>query len=110
MSFGKKVADICRRTDNREQVSLAGSAMALTRSRSIIVSDLSSEGAGLDGRDLPLPGEEVLVVIGSRDAFAKVVWRRDDKCGVRFEETLTPEHIEQMKQEAAWTNVAGWWR
>ncbi|GAA3891090.1 hypothetical protein GCM10022276_07800 [Sphingomonas limnosediminicola] len=110
MSFGKKTADICRRSDNREQVALAGSAMALTRSRSIIISDLSSEGAGLDGRDLPLPGHEVLVVIGTRDAFAKVVWRRDDKCGVHFEESLAPEHIEQMKQEAAWTNVAGWWR
>jgi len=110
MSFGKKIADICRRTDNREQVALAGSAMALTRSRSIIVSDLSSEGAGLDGRDLPPPGEEVLVVIGSRDAFAKVVWRRDDHCGVRFDEALEPEQIAQMKEEAGWTEVAGWWR
>src|SRR3954454_14557773 len=110
MSFGKKVADICRRGDSREQVMLAGSAMALTRSRSIIVSDLSNDGAGIDGRDLPLPGEEVLVVVGSSEAFANVVWRRDDKCGVRFEEPLQPEQIEQMKQEAAWTNVAGWWR
>ena len=100
----------CRRHEAREEVSLAGSALALGCSRSIIISDLSPDGAQIDGRDLPPPGEDVLMVAGSQDAFAKIVWRTDDKCGIRFEETFRPENIALMKEEACWTTVAGWLR
>ena len=110
MSFGKKIADICRRTDNREQVALAGSAMALTRSRSIIVSDLSSRGARLDARDMPAPGSDVLVVVGPFEGMATVVWRNDDRCGVWFDENLPDYMISAMKNEAKWMEVAGWYR
>jgi len=47
----------CRRSSEREEVVLAGSAFGLGRSRSIIVSDLSTEGARLDARDMPAPGD-----------------------------------------------------
>lgn len=100
----------CRRQVAREEVALAGSALALGCSRSIIISDLSPDGAQIDGRDLPPPGEDVLMVAGTQDAFAKIVWRTDDKCGIRFDETIAAENIALMKEEAAWTSVAGWWR
>jgi hypothetical protein len=100
----------CRRLAEREPVVLAGSAYALARSRSVIISDLSSEGAQLDGRDLPLPGEDLLVVVGSVDTFAKVVWRTNDKAGVHFDGALPAETIAQIKKDAAWETVAGWWR
>jgi hypothetical protein len=108
-SVGSVKAD-CRRQHAREGVALAGSAYGLARSRSVIVSDLSPDGAQLDGRDLPAPGEELVMVVGSVDAFAKVVWRRDDKCGVHFDEIVTLRKIARMKQEAEWTEVAGWYR
>ena len=100
----------CRRGEPREAVALAGSALALGCSRSIGISDLSPAGAQIDGRDLPSPGEDVLVVAGSQDAFAKIIWRTDDRCGIRFDESLAAEHIALMKEEAAWVAVAGWWR
>ena len=100
----------CRRHEPREEVALAGSALALGCSRSIIISDLSPDGAQIDGRDLPPPGEDVLMVAGSQDAFAKIVWRTDDRCGIRFDESFAAENIALMKEEAAWTAVAGWWR
>jgi hypothetical protein len=75
-----------------------------------MISDLSPDGAQIDGRELPPPGDDLLMVAGSQDAFAKVIWRTDDKCGIRFDETIPPENLAQMKDEAAWASVAGWWR
>jgi hypothetical protein len=100
----------CRRTTEREEVTLAGSAYGLGRSRSIIVSDLSTEGARLDARDMPAPGHDVLVVVGPFDGLATVVWRSDDRCGVEFDEPLPDYMISAMKNGAKWMEVAGWYR
>jgi hypothetical protein len=101
---------ICRRRCEREAVTLAGSAYGLGRSRSIIVSDLSAEGARLDARDMPAPGDDVLVVVGPFDGLATVAWRHDDKCGVEFDEALAADTLDRMKSEAKWMSVAGWYR
>ena len=87
---------------------LAGSAMAITRSRSVVVSDLSTFGARLGGRDLPHRGDEVLMVVGPVDAMAKVVWQSGDMCGLRFDEPLGEPMIETMKRDASWASVTGW--
>lgn len=100
----------CRRQSVREAVVLAGSAFALARSRSVIISDLSSGGAQVDGRDLPPPGDDVLMVVGPFDSMAKVVWRHDDKCGVQFDDPASDETVARMKREAKWDAVAGWYR
>ncbi len=99
-----------RRGRSREQVALAGSAYALSRSRSVAISDLSREGAQLDGRDLPLVGEEIVLVAGPLDVMARVAWRTEAKCGVSFEEPVSEATIEAMKRDARWTAVAGWYR
>ena len=99
-----------RRGPTREGVMLAGSAYGISRSRAVGISDLSSQGAQLDGRDLPTTGEEVVVVAGPLDVMAKVVWRTDAKCGIRFEEVVPDDIIERMKKDATWTAVAGWYR
>ena len=96
----------CRRAAPREGVTLAASALALGCSRSVIVSDLSASGAQFEAKDLPERGEEVLMVAGTREAFARVVWRTDKRCGVRFDETLPDDELSRIKQEAAWSSVA----
>jgi len=109
MSFGKKkVMGSCRRRIPRERVMLAGSAMSITRSRSVMIADLSAEGARIGGRDLPEPGSEVLLVVGPVDRMGKVMWRKGDRCGVRVDHALAPEAIVKMKQEAAWDSVVCW--
>jgi hypothetical protein len=108
--MGENHNPTCRRAAEREPVTLAGSAYGLGRSRSIIVSDLSAEGARLDARDMPAPGHDVLVVVGPFDGLATVVWRVDDKCGVEFDEVLPGEMLDRMKSEAKWMSVAGWYR
>src|SRR6185295_18829073 len=91
-----------RRASEREEVVLAGSAYGLGRSRSIIVSDLSVEGARLDARDMPAPGDDVLVIVGPFEGLARVVWGSDDKCGVQFDDALPGETLGRMKDEAKW--------
>jgi hypothetical protein len=108
--MGDEMTQSCRRTTEREEVVLAGSAYGLGRSRSIIVSNLCIEGARLDSRDMPAPGDDVFVVIGPFDGLGKVIWRSDDSCGVEFDEALAPEMLDRMKSEAKWMSVAGWYR
>ena len=99
-----------RRRFPRETVMLAGSAMSVTRSRSVMISDVSARGARLGGRDLPAPGDELLMVVGSQDRMGTVKWRSGDACGVCVDEPIAAEHIVQMKQEAGWAAVTGWER
>lgn len=108
MPFGKRETPPCRRQCMREQVMLAGSALAVTRSRSIVVQDISESGAALAGRDLPPAGDDVLMVVGPFDAMARVVWRTADQCGIRFDELIEPDLLAQMKRQATWESVCGW--
>ncbi len=98
----------CRRAFPRVPVVLAASALAIARSRSVVVTDLSLEGAKLDGRDLPPAGDDVLMVVGSLDTMGTVVWCEGDKCGVQFDEAIVDETIVQMKREADWVDIACW--
>jgi len=108
--MGQDRNSTCRRACEREEVVLAGSAFGLGRSRSIIVSDLCLEGARLDARDMPAPGQDVLVVVGPFEGLATVVWRTDDRCGVEFDEALPEYMVSAMKNDAKWMEVAGWYR
>lgn len=109
MQFGKKVpVRTCRRRARRQDVMLAGSAMSITRSRSVAISDLSATGACIGGRDLPLAGDDMLLVVGSSDRMARVMWRYADKCGIQFDQPLRDQIIEMMKLEAPWAEIAGW--
>ena len=99
-----------RRRWPRERVTLAGSAMSLTRSRSVVIADVSAKGARLGGRDLPAPGDELLMVVGSQDRMGTVQWRQADHCGILIDEPLAADNIARMKHEAAWEAVTGWQR
>jgi hypothetical protein len=100
----------CRRRFPREDVTLAGSAMSVTRSRSVMVTDVSALGARIGGRDLPKPGDDILMVVGSQDRMGTVVWRSVEHCGVSLDEPLEAANIDQMKEEAHWASVTGWGR
>ena len=88
---------------------LAGSAMSVTRSRSVMVTDVSEMGARITGRDLPAPGNEMLMVVGSQDRMGSVVWRTAEECGVNLDQALDGADIDRMKREANWADVTGVW-
>jgi len=88
-------------------VILAASARSIDRSRSVVITDISSKGAKLQGRDLAARGAEVLVSAGSLDLFASVAWRENDECGVIFDGPLSEELVSKLKSEGRWTRVMG---
>lgn len=106
----KSDADTCRRRSAREEVTLAGSAFGVGRSRSVIVSDLSSEGAQLNARDLPPENNDIFVIVGAFESLGTVVWRTAEKCGIMFDSAVPDGAIARMKQEAQWESVSGWYR
>jgi hypothetical protein len=108
MDVGSEAIGTDRRRHQREEVTLAASAMSITRSRSVMIADVSAEGARLGGRDLPGPGKELLMIIGSQDRMGKVAWRTVDECGVSLDEPFDAADIDRMKREAHWAAVTGW--
>lgn len=103
-----KPLDSCRRRSPREDVMLAASAISVTRSRSVMITDVSATGARIGGRDLPAPGNDMLMVVGSQDRMGTVVWRTVENCGVTLDQPFDAADIDRMKREAHWASVTGW--
>ena len=107
-SFGKRVDGLRgRRASNRQSVVLAASALSTLHSRSVLVADITPQGARLHGRDLPSAGREVLIKVGSFDSFATVVWSDADRCGVRFDQAFALDQLATLKRESCWASVTG---
>jgi hypothetical protein len=107
-AFGRRIDGLAgRRHARRQQVILAASAQAIDCSRSVVISDLSPQGAKLQGRGLPLPGREVLITAGSIDVFATVAWSEKDECGLRFDSPLDDALLKLLQHEGRWTTVTG---
>lgn len=89
--FGKRIdGPTGRRRTARRAVSLLGSAVTLHGSRSVIVEDLCPKGARLVGRDLPEPGEEMLLRTSELAVLGQVAWARNDERGIIFVEQDAP--------------------
>ena len=108
MPFGKRIdGPSGRRNLAREAVVLAASAQGMRASRSVVMADVSTRGAKLQGRALTSLDEDVLISVGDVDLFAKVAWAHSDECGIVFEEPLTGELVEHIKREGGWAKVMG---
>ena len=108
MPFGKRIdRPAGRRTMNREAVVLAGSARSLGTSRMVVVTNVSSKGAKLQGRDLGSLDPNVMISIGGVDLFATIAWSVHDECGVIFEEHLQSDTVAHIKREGGWAKVMG---
>ena len=107
-TFGRRVdGPGGRRRSVRQAVVLAASALGLYRSASVLVPDLSDRGARLRGRDLPAPGERLLVNFGETGLFATVTWRSNDQCGVLFDRQLDTAGRHHIERQADWGVVMG---
>lgn len=107
-AFGKKIdGPTGRRRNVRQDVVLAASALTIDRSRTVLVEDVSAEGAKLRGRDLPGKGSQILFQLGKWEVFASVVWNGRDECGITFDERLDEERIGRLEREAHWGEVMG---
>ncbi|HEY8433425.1 MAG TPA: hypothetical protein VIK68_02305 [Sphingomicrobium sp.] len=107
-TFGKRVDGLeGRRKSAREQVVLAGSALTLSSSRAVIVTEVSPTGAKLVGRHLPKKGTTALITVGKIELFADIVWSANDECGIAFEKPLSADVTDHLKREGRWAKVMG---
>jgi len=100
-SFGKRVdGPDGRRETARQATFVAGSAVALEGSHSIVVENISRNGLKLHGRDLPLTGKQILVWMEGLDILGSVVWAKFDERGIMFEEPLEPMALTCLEEHA----------
>jgi hypothetical protein len=69
-----------------------------TKTLSSHLIDVSSTGLRLCGKNLPLPGEDVLVSIEGVKGFGTIVWQKGDTRGVAFEPSLLPGEVQKLRQ------------
>jgi hypothetical protein len=107
-NFGRRIDGLDgRRKSMRDKVVLAASAVSLESSTAVVVTDMSSKGAKLLGKDLPSRGANVLISVGDVEFFAEVAWCRRDECGINFETPLDPRLIKRIKLDGRWSKVMG---
>ncbi len=85
--FGKRVdGPLGRRRSTREAVALIGTAISRERAGSVLLEDLSLNGARISGRVLPPPGREILLQTDNLSLFGRIAWAQEDSRGIEFEE------------------------
>jgi hypothetical protein len=108
VSFGRRIDGVDgRRKALRDKVVLAASALSLESSAAVVVTDVSSKGAKLLGKELPPRGANVLISVGDLEFFANVAWASRDECGVTFETPLDNDTVERIKRDGRWSKVMG---
>lgn len=77
-----------RRRAARGEFSCIVNYRTLLRTDKALLVDVSSNGARLEGQDLPRVGEDLVLNIDGRSIFATVAWSDEDHCGVNFDDPL----------------------
>ena len=107
-SFGKRVdGPQGRRKATRKPTSLCVSASTVSGSYSVLVTDVSTTGAKLRGRNLPAAGNELLLRVGQAAHLARIAWVEQEYCGIHFEPDLNDAEVVHLKQEGHIANLIG---
>ena len=73
----------------------------LSGRREATLLNLSAAGAQLTGSGLPGLGKDVLVTCGPIELFGTVVWAARDRCGIQFDEPISPKQVAELRRTAA---------
>lgn len=90
-----------RRSDPRAVIGLRTTTEMLSGRREATLLNLSAAGAQLMGGTLPAVGKDVLVACGPIEVFGTVVWAQRDRCGIQFDEPISPKEVAQLRRTAA---------
>ena len=99
-TFGKSKGG-GRRIAPRTEGPLRAVVTTLSGSRSADLVDISGTGARLCANGLPEIGEEISVKVEGVSAFGTVVWADGDIRGMVFDEPLTPDAEQLLRQKVA---------
>jgi hypothetical protein len=94
-----------RRAAPRETILLAASVLAVERSRSATVVDVTTKSAKLRGCGDVAVGDDLWIKVGVIDSLARVDWCKDDLCGVTFDQALGDDDLRHLRCEARHTLV-----
>ena len=102
--FGKRIGIAGdRRTKQRRPIFMVGSAVSVHGSKSVVVEDLSVDGAKLRGRNLPKVGKQVLVWMEGLDVLGSVAWSKFDTGGIVFDTKLDAGDLTSIEEQAVAT-------
>ena len=87
-----------RRRSPRASVLLPASVVTMSAYQYLELLNLSATGAKLRGPDVPAPGKTAMFRLDHFQVLCKVVWAKDDLCGVRFEEILPPRVLAHFRE------------
>jgi hypothetical protein len=90
-----------RRQAQRSPADLPALVTTVARAQPVVLMNVSATGARLRGGDLPDVGGDLMLKINKTEAFGIVQWKRQDLCGVAFDQPLRQPEVEQLRSEAS---------
>jgi PilZ domain len=92
-SFGK----LGKRAMPRLTVGLDANILLPSRNARATLVDISRKGCRLLLAELPQAGTTLMIKIDRTEALGTVTWVRGGKCGVRFDDPITPQQVERIR-------------
>ena len=86
-----------RRRASRASVLLPASVVTMNAYQFLEVVNLSPSGAKLRGSPLPEVGKAAMFRLDGFQLLCKVVWSKDELCGVRFDELMPPRILQGFR-------------
>lgn len=87
-----------RRRVARAPVVLPASVVTLSAYQYLDVVNLSSSGAKLRGSPVPEIGKTAMFRLEGYQLMCKVVWTKNDLCGIRFDEPIPPRVLAHYRE------------
>lgn len=76
------------RRNPRVRVMLYAKLISTTDEINVTIRDVSLDGALVEGRRLPAVGRDIVLERGTFEVFARVVWGKENMCGLEFDGPL----------------------
>lgn len=93
-------AIVGRRESQRARLHLTAMLEGTTRSYRVLLRNLSSTGAMVEGMDIPPAGRVVALKRPGLDVLGTVVWAREGCCGLHFDEPLPTDDVISLARSA----------
>lgn len=97
-AFGKRGGG-GRRRACRNTALVPATLTTVSRSRSVVLENISSTGVRLRGEDLPALGDGLVLKLDRLEVFGIVKWVCSELCGVAFDSPLGEREVEQIRAE-----------
>ena len=94
-----------RRRSERASLLLPASVVTLAAYQFFELTNLSPNGAKLRGPELPPVGTPGLFRVDGFQTLCRVVWAKDELCGVQFEECLPPRILSHLRQSGSTKDI-----